>query len=75
MAGTRSVSILEHRRHNRYDPTKENGGFYNNEELAPMRRVVAYCSRYVAQEQRAMGDPNSKSYRSLKNWGHDSLKK
>lgn len=39
-----------------------------------MRRVVSYCKRHLAQEGGAKMDPGSRSYRSLKNWGHDALK-
>lgn len=34
-----------------------------------MRRVVAYNKRHLAQEGKAKQDPNSKSAKSLKNWG------
>ena len=43
-------------------------------DIAHMRRVVSYCKRHLAQEQTAKLNPNSKSYKSLKNWGHDALK-
>jgi hypothetical protein len=39
-----------------------------------MRRVVAYCKRHLAQEGKAKQDPDSRSARSLKNWGHDPQK-
>lgn len=39
-----------------------------------MRKVVSYCKRHLAQEGRAKMDTGSKSYKSLKNWGHDPLK-
>jgi Protein of unknown function (DUF3140) len=39
-----------------------------------MRRVVAYCKLHLAQEERAKKDTRSKSYKSLKNWGHDARK-
>jgi hypothetical protein len=44
------------------------------EDVAHMRRVVAYCKRHLAQEATAKKDTTSKSYRSLKNWGHDAQK-
>lgn len=44
------------------------------EDVAHMRRVVAYCKRHLAQEETAKKDTSSKSYRSLKNWGHDAQK-
>ena len=53
-SGRRIVSILEHRRHNRYDLTQENGGFY----AYGMLRCVAsspIVRGIMAQEQRAMG--------------------
>ncbi|KLU85905.1 hypothetical protein MAPG_04924 [Magnaporthiopsis poae ATCC 64411] len=53
---------------------------YSDEDVEHMRKVVAYCKRHLAQEK----GPNSakseeevkktKSYASLKNWGHDFLK-
>ncbi|PMD61835.1 uncharacterized protein K444DRAFT_380290 [Hyaloscypha bicolor E] len=47
---------------------------YDEEDVAHMRRVVAYCKRHLAQEETAKKDTSSKSYRSLKNWGHDAQK-
>ncbi|KAL1748493.1 hypothetical protein HDZ31DRAFT_60231 [Schizophyllum fasciatum] len=48
---------------------------YDEEDLAHMRKVVSYCKRHLAQEQeKAKEDTDSKSYKSLKNWGHDSQK-
>ena len=50
------------------------------EDVAHMRRVVAYCKRHLAQEQNLTAEKSedeirqSKSYKSLKNWGHDMLK-
>jgi hypothetical protein len=44
------------------------------EDIAHMRKVVAYCKRHLAQEEKAKQDTNSKSYKSLKNWGHDAQK-
>ena len=66
------------------DPDK-----YDDDDIAHMRKVAAYCKRYVlkqrlknalicklmmllrhlAQEGKAKQDPDSKSARSLKNWG------
>ncbi|KAI5786370.1 hypothetical protein DFH27DRAFT_528296 [Peziza echinospora] len=34
-------------------------------------KVVSYCKRHLAQEESAKKNPNSKSAKSLKNWGHD----
>ena len=39
-----------------------------------MRKVASYCKRHLAQEETAKRDTESKSYKSLKNWGHDALK-
>ena len=47
---------------------------YDEDDLAHMRKVVAYNKRHLAQEEKAKQDTNSKSYRSLKNWGHDAQK-
>ena len=47
---------------------------YDEEDIAHMRKVVSYCKRHLAQEGEAKKDTGSKSYRSLKNWGHDALK-
>ena len=44
------------------------------DDIDHMRRVVAYCKRHLAQEEKAKQDTDSKSYKSLKNWGHDALK-
>ncbi|EJT75036.1 hypothetical protein GGTG_08874 [Gaeumannomyces tritici R3-111a-1] len=53
---------------------------YSDEDVEHMRKVVAYCKRHLVQEK----GPNiskseeevkkTKSYASLKNWGHDFLK-
>ncbi len=47
---------------------------YDQDDIDHMRRVVAYCKRHLAQEGKAKQDPDSKSARSLKNWGHDPSK-
>lgn len=44
------------------------------DDIQHMRKVSNYCKRHMAQESHVMHNPNSKSYKSLKNWGHDSLK-
>jgi hypothetical protein len=67
-SGRRIVSILEHRPHNRYDLTQENGGFYANMEFAQMRRVVVYCRRHYDARAEGYGALNMKSYRPLKGW-------
>lgn len=66
-SGRKIVSILEH------NPSKDPNG-YSDEDIDHMRRVVSYCKRHLAQEEKAKQDTGSKSYRSLKNWGHDALK-
>ncbi|KAL4914976.1 hypothetical protein BDW62DRAFT_134096 [Aspergillus aurantiobrunneus] len=66
-SGRKIVSILEH------NPTKDPSS-YSDDEIDHMRRVVSYCKRHLAQEETAKQDTGSKSYRSLKNWGHDALK-
>ncbi|KAL6232379.1 hypothetical protein BDW75DRAFT_21953 [Aspergillus navahoensis] len=66
-SGGKIVSILEH------NPWKDPEG-YSDEDIDHMRRVVSYCKRHLAQEEKAKHDTGSKSYRSLKNWGHDALK-
>ncbi|CRL23555.1 Protein of unknown function DUF3140 [Penicillium camemberti] len=65
--GRRIVRILEH------NPT-ENSSDYSDQDIDHMRRVVSYCKRHLAQEERYKHDTSSKSDYSLKNWGHDSLK-
>nr|KAI4118696.1 MAG: hypothetical protein LQ345_001308 [Seirophora villosa] len=47
---------------------------YDEEDLQHMRKVVSYCKRHLAQEAKAKQNTDSKSYKSLKNWGHDPLK-
>ncbi|KAL0639651.1 hypothetical protein Q9L58_001216 [Maublancomyces gigas] len=47
---------------------------YRGQDIDHMRKVVSYCKRHLAQEEQAKKDTNSKSYKSLKNWGHDALK-
>ncbi len=42
------------------------------DDIDYIRRVVSYCKRHLAQEK-AKRDSDSKSYKSLKNWGHDAL--
>lgn len=66
-SGRKIVSILEH------NPDK-NPSQYDSDDLQHMRRVVAYCKRHLAQEETAKRNTNSKSYKSLKNWGHDPFK-
>jgi hemerythrin len=66
-SGRKIVAILE--KNPEKKPSK-----YDDEDIDHMRRVVAYCKRHLAQEEKAKRDTDSKSYKSLKNWGHDPLK-
>ncbi|EYE97177.1 DUF3140 domain-containing protein [Aspergillus ruber CBS 135680] len=66
-SGRRIVDILAH------NPDRDPGGYTEN-DIGHMRKVVAYCKRHLAQEEKAKSDTGSRSYRSLKNWGHDALK-
>ncbi|KAJ9130846.1 hypothetical protein NKR19_g9729 [Coniochaeta hoffmannii] len=66
-SGRHIVKILE--KNPSKDPAK-----YDEEDIAHMRKVVSYCKRHLAQEENAKRDTSSKSYKSLKNWGHDPLK-
>ncbi|KAJ5473106.1 hypothetical protein N7475_002672 [Penicillium sp. IBT 31633x] len=65
-SGRKILQILEHNQTGNSD--------YSDHDIDHMRRVVSYCKRHLAQEERAKHDTKSKSYRSLKNWGHDALK-
>jgi len=47
---------------------------YDDEDIVHMRKVVSYCKRHLAQEDKAKRDTESKSCKSLKNWGHDAQK-
>ncbi|KAF3032875.1 hypothetical protein E8E12_004285 [Didymella heteroderae] len=66
-SGRKIVAILE--KNPKKDPSK-----YDQDDIDHMRKVVAYCKRHLAQEEKAKQDTNSKSYKSLKNWGHDAQK-
>jgi len=73
-SGRKIIGILES------NPTKESSK-YSDEQLQHMRKVVSYCKRHLAEEERINDSKSSeevkktKSYASLKNWGHDPLKK
>ncbi len=62
------------------NPSKDTNK-YSDDQISHMRKVVAYCKRHLAQEEQGLkSKPESeakktKSYISLKNWGHDPLKK
>ncbi|KAJ9149924.1 DNA-binding protein [Pleurostoma richardsiae] len=72
-SGRKIVEILKS------NPSKEPGN-YGDEQVEHMRKVVAYCKRHLAQEEAvnktktAAELKKTKSYASLKNWGHDFLK-
>ncbi|PLB50028.1 hypothetical protein P170DRAFT_508280 [Aspergillus steynii IBT 23096] len=66
-SGRKIVNILEH------NPSKDPDS-YRDGDIDHMRKVVSYCKRHLAQEQKAKQDTESRSYKSLKNWGHDPLK-
>ena len=46
---------------------KQDPSSYDEDDLGHMRKVVSYCKRHLAQEEKAKQDTNSKSYKSLKN--------
>ncbi|EME43877.1 hypothetical protein DOTSEDRAFT_71624 [Dothistroma septosporum NZE10] len=66
-SGRKIIKILE--KNPKKDPSR-----YEEEDLQHMRKVVSYCKRHLAQEEKAKQDPDSKSAKSLKNWGHDPQK-
>lgn len=66
-SGRKIIEILK--KNPEKDPSK-----YDEDDVAHMRRVAAYCKRHLAQEEKAKQDTSSKSYKSLKNWGHDAQK-
>ncbi|MCJ1373071.1 hypothetical protein MMC20_004298 [Loxospora ochrophaea] len=66
-SGRKIISILKK------NPSKDPEQ-YDEEDLAHMRKVVSYCKRHLAQEETAKKNTESKSYKSLKNWGHDAQK-
>ncbi|KAI8240756.1 hypothetical protein K4K57_011850 [Colletotrichum sp. SAR 10_99] len=61
------------------NPDKEEDE-YTDDQVEHMRKVVAYCKRHLAQEAKGNSEKSpeevkkTKSYASLKNWGHDFLK-
>ncbi|KAK0739590.1 hypothetical protein B0T21DRAFT_346888 [Apiosordaria backusii] len=66
-SGRRILEIL------RRNPDRDPEG-YDEGDIPHMRKVVGYCKRHLAQEEGVKRDTGSRSYRSLKNWGHDALK-
>ncbi|KAL8699861.1 MAG: hypothetical protein Q9201_005757 [Fulgogasparrea decipioides] len=66
-SGRKIIQILD--KNPSKDPDK-----YDDDDIQHMRKVVSYCKRHLAQEEKAKQNTDSKSYKSLKNWGHDALK-
>lgn len=72
-SGEKIIEILKS--NPKKDPEK-----YTEDQIQHMRKVAAYCKRHLAQEAESLEskDPEeakkTKSYISLKNWGHDPLK-
>ncbi|KAG5927911.1 hypothetical protein E4U42_001553 [Claviceps africana] len=73
-SGRKIVEILK-------DNPQKNPDKYSDDQIDHMRKVVAYCKRHLAQESAANAEKSTeelkktKSYASLKNWGHDIVKK
>ena len=69
-SGRKIVDILERN-------PKGTASKYTDDDLAHMRKVNAYCKRHLAQEDHLKETKSpeeleqTKSTRSLKNWGHD----
>ncbi|KAK2041980.1 hypothetical protein LZ31DRAFT_543638 [Colletotrichum somersetense] len=72
-SGRKIVEILQ------ANPDKKDDE-YTDDQVEHMRKVVAYCKRHLAQESKSNSEKSpeevkkTKSYASLKNWGHDILK-
>jgi len=66
-SGRKIIEILK--KYPDKDPEK-----YDEDDIQHMRKVVSYNKRHLAQEEKAKQDTSSKSYESLKNWGHDAQK-
>ena len=66
-SGRKIIEILK--KNPKKDPSK-----YDEDDLPHMRKVVNYDKRHLAQEEKAKKDTNSRSFKSLKNWGHDAMK-
>lgn len=62
MSGRKIVEILKKN-------PKKDASKYDDDDISHMRRVAAYNKRHLAQEETAKKDTNSRSYKSLKNWG------
>lgn len=66
-SGRKIIDILQR------NPSRDPEG-YDGADIDHMRRAAAYNKRHLAQEATAKRDAESRSYRSLKNWGHDAQK-
>ncbi|KAI9680042.1 MAG: hypothetical protein M1817_005058 [Caeruleum heppii] len=66
-SGRKIIEILKK------NPTKDPEK-YDEDDIPHMRKVVSYNKRHLAQEETAKKNTDSKSYKSLKNWGHDAQK-
>lgn len=72
-SGRKIVEILK-------DNPNKDSDKYTDEQVQHMRKVVSYCKRHLAQESKGNSEKSAeevkktKSYASLKNWGHDFLK-
>ena len=64
-SGRKIIDIL------RRNPSRE-PSHYAEDDLPHMRKVVGYVNRHLAQEEKAKRDPDSRSAKSLRNWGHVS---
>jgi len=56
-SGRKIIKILEK------NPEKDDKK-YDEDDLPHMRKVVSYCKRHLAQEEKAKKDHSSKSYKS-----------
>ena len=56
------------------NPKKDPKKYDEDDDIPHMRKVVSYCKRHLAQESTAKQNPDSKSCKSLKNWGHNPQK-
>ncbi|KAG8412616.1 hypothetical protein J3459_015833 [Metarhizium acridum] len=72
-SGRKIVHILK-------DNPQKSPDKYTDDQIQHMRKVVSYCKRHLAQESKINDNKSveevkkTKSYASLKNWGHDPLK-
>ena len=58
LSGRKIIEILN--KNPEKDPDK-----YDEEDIAHMRKVVSYCKRHLAQEEKAKHDPESRSAKSM----------